>query len=61
MRRFDFAIKAIQNEIYRDIGKVATKAVENKHDPTMGVRARKVLHMKEAIEILQEHQRNKAV
>lgn len=61
MKRFDIAIKVIQDEIYRVIGKVATAAVEKGQDPSYAVRAQKAKNLKQAIEILSNHEKNKSV
>ena len=62
MKRFHFAIRAIQNDILKHIGKVALNAVEKKHnDVIYGYRCEKVKRMKEAIRILEEHERNNHV
>lgn len=58
MKRFHYAIKAIDNEMLRIIGKVATQAVEKGHDPTYSLKMLRVKNLKEAIKILEEHERN---
>jgi hypothetical protein len=58
MKRFHFAIRAIESDILKHIGKVATKAVSNGHDPMYALRVEKVKRMKEAIGILENHERN---
>lgn len=61
MKRFDTAIKVIQDEIYRVIGKVATDAFDKGHNPSYSVRIQKAKHLKQAIEILLNHENNKWV
>lgn len=61
MKRFDVAIKVIQDEIYRVIGKVATDAVDKGHNPSYAMRIQKAKNLKEAIEVLLNHKRNKSV
>lgn len=58
MKRFYYAIKAIEDEMLRSIGKVATKCVEKGHNPMIAIQERKVKNLKQAIEILQEHKEN---
>lgn len=61
MKRFDAAIKVIQDEIYRVIGKVANDAVDKGHNPSYATRVTKAKHLKEALGILLDHERNKSV
>jgi hypothetical protein len=62
MKRFHFAIRAIEKDILRHIGKVTVDAVEKKHDDILyGYRSDKVQNMREAIKILEEHDKNKFV
>jgi hypothetical protein len=58
MKRFHYAIKAIENEMLRSIGKVATKHFDRGHDPMLALQENKVLNMKKAIKILEEHKDN---
>jgi hypothetical protein len=61
MKRFDRAIKVLNDEKFRVIGKVATDAVEKKHNPIWAVRSSMAKYLNEAIEILENHERNKSV
>lgn len=61
MKKFQYAINAIRDEIHRHVGKVAEKAVEHKHDPTIALRLSKARNLKRAIEILEQHPENKSV
>lgn len=61
MKRFDVAVKVIQDEIFRVVGKVATDAVDKGHNPSYAVRIQKVKNLKEAISVLANHERNKSV
>lgn len=58
MKRFDYAIKAIEQEKLRVIGKYCSELVEHKHDPTLALKREKVKNLNEAILILSEHPRN---
>lgn len=58
MKCFHFAIKAIENEMLRSIGKVATKHFDKGHDPMLAIQEKKVLNMKRAIKVLEEHKDN---
>lgn len=61
MKRFEFAIKALDNEILRVVGKVAMDYNEKGLSPKLACSHSKVKHLKEAIKILEDHERNKAV
>lgn len=64
MKRFEKAIKVLQDELYREAGRVAVSYVDNKHidNPVeLATRTAKVRNLKEAIKILEEHERNKNV
>lgn len=61
MKRFDRSIKVLQDEIFRVIGKVATEAVSNRQDPSYSTNVLVVRCLKEAIEVLKNHERNKYV
>lgn len=61
MKRFDVAVKVIQDEIFRVVGKVATDAVDKGHNPSYALRIQKVNNLKEAIDVLSNHERNKCV
>jgi hypothetical protein len=61
MKRFEYAIKAIEHEKLRVIGKYVDESVKNNHDPLMALERSKVKHLNEAIEILTEHHRNNHV
>jgi hypothetical protein len=59
MKRFEFAIKAINNEILRHVGKVAINYYDKKIPLRLSILERKVKHLKEAIKILEDHPNNK--
>jgi hypothetical protein len=61
MKRFHYAIKAINDEILRHIGKVAVDAVDKNHNPAYATRTEKVKRLKKAIDILENHPDNKSV
>lgn len=61
MKRFDIAIKVMQDEIYRVVGKVASDAADKGYNPSYAVKIQKAKHLKEAINILLKHERNKGV
>lgn len=61
MKRFDRAIKVLNDEKFRIIGKVATDAVDKGHNPRYAVRENMAQYINEAIEILKNHERNKCV
>lgn len=58
MKRFDYAIKAIEQEKLRVIGKYASELAEQKHDPMLALKRSKVMNLTEAIEVLTKHHRN---
>lgn len=61
MKRFDRAIKVLNDEKFRITGKVAFDAVDKGHNPSYSVRQSMVQYIVEAIEILEKHERNKKV
>lgn len=63
MRRFDQAIRAIQNELYREAGRVVLKynLGNEMQQVEMAARTKNVENLKEAMKILQQHERNKYV
>ena len=61
MKRFDRAIKVLNDEKFRVAGKVAFEAVEKGHSPGYAVKKTMVKHLIEAIEVLEKHERNKSV
>lgn len=61
MKRFHFAIKALEVEKQRSVGKIAIKAAENKHDPIWALESQKVKNLNKAIEILTNHELNVGV
>ena len=61
MKRFDRAIKVLQDEKFRIIGKVATDAVEKGHNPSYATSSRMAKNLNEAMEILKNHPTNKHV
>lgn len=61
MKKFDRAIKVLNDEKFRIIGKVATDEVENGRNGKIAVRARMATYLNEAIKILLEHPTNKGV
>lgn len=61
MKRFERAIKVLKDEQWRIIGKVAEDSVNKGHNPAYSVRAEMAKNLKEAIDILQNHERNKYV
>jgi hypothetical protein len=61
MKRFDRAIKVLTDEKYRVIGKVAFDAVEKGHSPAYSVRISMVKYIQEAIDLLQNYERNNHV
>lgn len=61
MKRFERAIKVLNDEKFRITGKVAFNAVEKGHSPAYATRIMMVKNIMEAIEILEKHERNKNV
>ncbi len=61
MKRFDKAIKAIQSERYRIIGKAATDYTTTGINTSYALQVADAKRMSEAIKILEEHERNKVV
>lgn len=62
MKRFHFAIKAIESEIFRHVGKVVMEASNNNiNDMMIETRSSKIKNLKRAIEILNNHEDNKNV
>ncbi len=58
MKRFHFAIKALELEKQRSVGKIAIKCIESNHDPMFALEASKVKNINKAIEILTNHELN---
>lgn len=61
MKKYHYAIKAINDEMLRCVGKVATKAHDRNLNPLLALQETKVMHLKEAIKILENHIDNKHV
>lgn len=58
MRRFHFAIKALNDELLRCVGKAAVRYVEKGINPNIAVNENKVRNLKKAIKILEDHPEN---
>lgn len=61
MKRFERAIKVLKDEQWRIIGKVAEDSVDKGLNPRYATRAVMAKNLKEAMDILQNHERNKFV
>lgn len=61
MKRFHYAIKAIDDEIFRCVGKVTTKYVYDNINPMLALQENKVRNLKLAKKILEDHPENKHV
>ncbi len=62
MKRFDIAMQAIQDELYRRAGKAAVSYSKNKNVPIeLAAETMVVKNLQEAIDILKSHERNKFV
>lgn len=60
MRRFDKAIRAIDEAILKEVGKAAQEFAEH-GQVRLAVKTRHVLNLKRAIKILEDHPENKLI